>query len=118
MTRHSNIILSEISELVRKALPIRWLTKQSSSTRSHYRSIRALGAAFIVIATLLSTFDATAVSGSRSTKYGTLSYSIPNLDGRYKPGQHYTLTATFAANSRVYGDKKGWTGTVVVMGME
>lgn len=116
MTRHSNIILSEISELVRKALPIRWLTKQSSSTRSHYRSIRALGAAFIVIATLLSAFDAAALSGSKGTKYGKLTYSIPNLDGRYKPGQHYTLTATFAANSRVYGDKKGWTGAVVVMG--
>ena len=77
---------------------------------------RAMGAAFIVIATLLSAFDAAALSGSKGTKYGTLTYSIPNLDGRYKPGQHYTLTATFAANSRVYGDKKGWTGAVVVMG--
>ena len=64
---------------------------------------RALGAAFVVIATLLSTFDAAALSGSLPIKYGTISYSISNLDGGYKPGEEYTLDVTFHGNDQVRG---------------
>ena len=84
---------------------IKSLSTQSSLTRRFFSSVRALGVALIVIATLLSTVDAYALTRSKSTKYGTLRYTIHNLDGKYKPGEHYSLVATFAANDNVYGSQ-------------
>ena len=88
-----------------------------ATSRSHYyktaawlvallsrpRSIRALGASFVLIATLLWTVNAAAFSGSVPIKYGTVSYSISNLDGGYKPGEEYTLDVSFHFNDQVPG---------------
>ena len=87
---------------------IKSLSTQSSLTRRFFSSVRALGVALIVIATLLSTVDAYALTRSKSTKYGTLRYTIHNLDGKYKPGEHYSLVATFAANDKVYGSQSSF----------
>ena len=70
---------------------------------SRPRSIRALGASFVLIATLLWTVNAAALSGSVPIDYGTLSYSIPGMDNSYTPGKRYTLNATFMANAKVFG---------------
>lgn len=87
---------------------IKSLSTQSSLTRRFFSSVRTLGVALIVIATLLSTVDADALTRSKVTKYGTLSYTIHNLDGKYKPGEHYSLVATFAANDNVYGSQSSF----------
>ena len=87
---------------------IKSLSTQSSLTRRFFSSVRALGVALIVIATLLSTVDAYALTRSKVTKYGTLRYTIHNLDGKYKPGEHYSLVATFAANDNVYGSQSSF----------
>ena len=65
--------------------------------------MRALGASFVLIATLLWTVNAAAFSGSVPIKYGTVSYSISNLDGGYKPGEEYTLDVSFHFNDQVPG---------------
>lgn len=87
---------------------IKSLSTQSSLTRRFFSSVRALGVALIVIATLLSGVDADALTRSKVTKYGTLSYTIHNLNGKYKPGEHYSLVATFAANDNVYGSQSSF----------
>lgn len=87
---------------------IKSLSTQSCLTRRFFSSVRTLGVALIVIATLLSTVDAYALTRSKVTKYGTLSYTIHNLDGKYKPGEHYSLVATFAANDNVYGSQSSF----------
>ena len=87
---------------------IKSLSTQSSLTRRFFSSVRTLGVALIVIATLLSTVDAYALTRSKVTKYGTLSYTIHNLDSKYKPGEHYSLVATFAANDKVYGSQSSF----------
>ena len=87
---------------------IRSLSIQSIFTRRFFRSARALGVALIVIASLLSAVDASALSRHRGTKYGTLTYTIHNLDGNYMPGQHYSIDATFSANDRVYGSQSSF----------
>ena len=87
---------------------IKSLSTQSSLTRRFFSSVRALGVALIVIAALLSSVDADALTRSKVTKYGTLSYPIHNLDGKYKPGEHYSLVATFAANDNVYGSQSSF----------
>lgn len=87
---------------------IKSLSTQSCLTRRFFSSVRALGVALIVIAALLSTVDAFALTRSKVTKYGTLSYTIHNLDGKYKPGEHYSLVATFAANDNVYGSQSSF----------
>ncbi len=89
-------------------LPISSLPKQPSFTRSRFRLVRALGVALIVVATLLSTIDAAALTRRKATKYGTLSYTVHNLEGKYKPGERYTVSATFAANDEVYGSQKSF----------
>ena len=91
-----------MSRLIYKSLPtITELVGQS----------RAFCVALLVVATLVTAFDADALSGSKSIKYGTLSYSIPNLGSSYKPGEHYTLSASFHGNEHVYGK---YTGVVTV----
>lgn len=87
---------------------IKSLSTQSCLTRRFFSSVRTLGVALIVIAALLSTVDAYALMRSKVTKYGTLSYTIHNLDGKYKPGEHYSLVATFAANDNVYGSQSSF----------
>lgn len=87
---------------------IKSLSTQSSLTRRFFSSVRELGVALIVIAALLSAVDADALTRSKSTKYGTLSYTIHNLDGKYKPGEHYSIVASFAANDRVYGSQSSF----------
>lgn len=87
---------------------IKSLSTQSSLTRRFFSSVRTLGVALIVIATLLSSVDADALTRSKVTKYGTLSYTIHNLDGKYKPGEHYSIVASFAANDNVYGTQKSF----------
>jgi len=87
---------------------IKSLSTQSCLTRRFFSSVRTLGVALIVIATLLSTVDAYALTRSKVTKYGTLRYTIHNLDGKYKPGEHYSLVATFAANDNVYGSQSSF----------
>ena len=79
-----------------------------SFTRMFFRSVRAFGVALIVIATLLSTVDASALSRHKATKYGTLTYTIPHLDGNYEPGEQYNIEATFAANNKVYGTQSSF----------
>ena len=75
------------------------------------RHARALGTAFVVIVALLLTADAGALTGSSGIRYGTLSYTIHNLDGSYKPGVTYTLNASFHGNDHIYGT---YTGVVTV----
>ena len=87
---------------------IKSLSTQSSLTRRFFSSVRTLGVALIVIATLLSSVDAYALTRSKVTKYGTLRYTIHNLDGKYKPGEHYSIVASFAANDNVYGTQKSF----------
>ena len=87
---------------------IRSLSIQSIFTRRFFRSARALGVVLIVIASLLSAVDASALSRHRGTKYGTLTYTIHNLDGNYMPGQHYSIDATFSANDRVSGSQSSF----------
>ncbi len=87
---------------------IKSLSTQSSLTRRFFSSVRALGVALIVIVALLSGVDADALTRSKVTEYGTLRYTIHNLDGKYKPGEHYSLVATFAANDNVYGSQSSF----------
>ncbi len=87
---------------------IKSLSTQSSLTRRFFSSVRALGVALIVIVALLSGVDADALTRSKVTEYGTLRYTIHNLDGKYKPGEHYSIVATFAANDNVYGSQKSF----------
>lgn len=87
---------------------IKNLPTQSSFTRRFFCSIRALGVALIVIATLLSSVDAGALTRRKVTKYGTLTYTIHNLDGKYKPGEQYSIDATFSANDNVYGKQSSF----------
>ena len=54
---------------------IKSLSTQSRLTRRFFSSVRALGVALIVIAALLSSVDADALTRSKVTKYGTLSYT-------------------------------------------
>ena len=75
------------------------------------RRVRALGAAFVVIAALLSTVDVGALTGSSGIHYGTLSYTIHNLAGSYRPGETYTLNASFHGNDHIIGT---YTGVVTV----
>ncbi len=81
---------------------------QSSFIRSFFSSARALGVALIVIATLLTTINTSALSRHKGTKYGTLNYTIQNLNGNYKPGEHYVISATFSANDEVYGKQSSF----------
>lgn len=87
---------------------IKSLSTQSSLTRRFFSSVRALGVALIVIAALLSGVDADALTRSKSTKYGTLRYTIHNLNGKYKPGEHYSIVASFTANDNVIGSQKSF----------
>lgn len=87
---------------------IKSLSTQSSLTRRFFSSVRALGVALIVIVALLSGVDAYALTRSKVTEYGTLRYTIHNLDGKYKPGEHYSIVATFAANDNVYGSQSSF----------
>lgn len=87
---------------------IKSLSTQSSLTRRFFSSVRTLGVALIVIAALLSSVDADALTRSKVTKYGTLRYTIHNLDGKYKPGEHYSIVASFAANDNVYGSQSSF----------
>ena len=113
MARSNHKFLSDIMVPACQALSIGNLTKKTSFTRCFFRSARAIGVAFIVVATLLSSVDASAISRRRATKYGTLSYSIHNLsaansDSRYKPGDHFIINATFAANDKVFGKQSSY----------
>ena len=77
-------------------------------------SVRVLGVAFVVIAALLWPVHADALSGSKSIHYGTLTYSISNLDGSYKPGEHYTLNVSFHGNDEIVGNYIGVISVVAV----
>lgn len=90
------------------------LVRDFSAPRGFSRSIRAFSVAFIVVAALLSTVDSSALTQRKGTKYGTLSFTIQNLDGKYKPGQQYTIVATFAANDRVFSHTEGYHGYMTV----
>ena len=111
MTRHNyNYLLAVL------ALPVNRLSKQYNSfTRRFFSTVRAFGMALIVIATLLSAADASALSRTKVTEYGTLSYVIEPLEGnKYNPGQRYAIDVMFKANSKVFDIEGGWDSYVIV----
>lgn len=110
MTQHNyNFLLAVL------ALPVNRLSKQYSFTRRFLSTVRAFGMALIVIATLLSAADASALSRTKATEYGTLSYVIEPLEGnKYNPGQRYAIDVMFKANSKVFDIEGGWDSYVIV----